>query len=152
MVKIPRTRNVPRPGFAGLAPVEAAAAPPEPEELPAPAAPAVEVAMEAPHIDDVPEPGYMGRPDGTLLPRRNRRLRAPRNPSIPQWIRSRKIWRFSHMVVLAHEGADFSRVWTLQARWPSVQAASSPVPPWVRTEARWWRAPSALPSGGSEAV
>ena len=68
MVRIPRTRNVPRPGFAGLAPAEAAAAPPEPEELPAPAAPAVEVAMEAPHIDDVPEPGYMGRPDGTPDP------------------------------------------------------------------------------------
>ena len=71
MVYIPRARRVPRPAFApdvGLAPVEAAAAPPEMEEPPAPAAPAVEVAMQQPHIDDVPEPGYMGRPDGTPDP------------------------------------------------------------------------------------
>ena len=56
----------------------------------------------------------MGR--RTLLPRRNRRLRAPRKLWHPQWIRSRKTWRFSPMVDLAHEGADFSRVWTLRAR------------------------------------
>ena len=66
----PRANKVPQPSF-GLSPADELAAPDE-DALIAPfvdePAPAALSAMQAPHIDDAPEPGYMPRPDGTPDP------------------------------------------------------------------------------------